>query len=180
MIEPSVQVNCRSNDTVDVARHGAMQNVTPLGLTALHFRYAGRTLRLRWGVIEMSASLLAIVVDCHDPLRQAKFWAQALAYEVNQRNPGEFRVSDPAGGGASLYFMKVPEPKAGKNRLHLDLVTSGPMEAEVARLAEAGAEVVEVRQDPASLDNPDTWTVMRDPEGHEFCVSSTATLTGWA
>jgi hypothetical protein len=50
----------------------------------------------------------------------------------------------------------------------------------VARLAEAGAEVVEVRQDPASLDNPDTWTVMRDPEGHEFCVSSVATLTGWA
>ena len=131
------------------------------------------------GVIEMSASLLAIVVDCHDPLRQAKFWAQALAYEVNQRNPGEFQVSDPA-GGASLYFMKVPEPKAGKNRLHLDLATSGPMEAEVARLAEAGAEVVEVRQDPASLDNPDTWTVMRDPEGHEFCVSSTSTLTGWA
>ena len=128
----------------------------------------------------MSATLLAVVVDCHDPLRQAKFWAQALAYEINKRNPGEFQVSDPAGGGASLYFMKVPEPKAGKNRLHLELVTSGPMEAEVARLAEAGAEVVEVRQDPASLDNPDTWTVMRDPEGHEFCVSSTATLTGWA
>jgi hypothetical protein len=38
----------------------------------------------------MSASLLAIVVDCRDPLRQARFWAQALAYEVNQRNPGEF------------------------------------------------------------------------------------------
>ncbi len=74
----------------------------------------------------------------------------------------------------------MAEPKAGKNRLHLDLVTAGPMEAEVARLAEAGAEVVEVRQDPASLDNPDTWTVMRDPEGHEFCVTSTANLTGWA
>jgi glyoxalase superfamily protein len=40
--------------------------------------------------------------------------------------------------------------------------------------------VVEVRQDPASYDNPDTWTVMRDPEGNEFCVTSTATLTGWA
>jgi hypothetical protein len=89
-------------------------------------------------------------------------------------------VSDPAGGGASLYFMKVPEPKAGKNRLHLDLLTEGSMEAEVARLARAGAEVVEVRQDPASMDNPDTWTVMRDPEGNEFCVTSTATLTGWA
>ena len=56
-------------------------------------------------------------------------------------------VSDPA-SGASLYFMKVPEPKAGKNRLQLDLVTSGPMESEVARPAETGAAVVEVRQDP--------------------------------
>ena len=80
----------------------------------------------------------------------------------------------------SLYFMKVPEPKAGKNRLHLDLVTEGSMEAEAARLAVAGAEVVEVRHDPASLDNPDTWTVMRDPEGNEFCVTSSETLTGWA
>jgi len=128
----------------------------------------------------MPATLLAVIVDCHDPLRVAEFWAQALAWKVAQRNPDEYGVRDPAGHDPGLYFMKVPEPKAGKNRLHLDLVTSGPMEAEVARLAEAGAEVVEVRQDPDSLDNPDTWTVMRDPEGHEFCVSSTATLTGWA
>jgi predicted enzyme related to lactoylglutathione lyase len=128
----------------------------------------------------MSASLLAVVVDCDDPVRLAEFWAQALAYEGNQRNPGEFQVSDPAGGGVSLYFMKVPEPKAGKNRLHLDLVTAGPMEAEVARLAAAGAQVVEVRHDPPTLGNPDTWTVMRDPEGNEFCVTSTSTLTGWA
>jgi Glyoxalase-like domain len=97
----------------------------------------------------VSVSLLAVIVDCHDPHRQAEFWAGALAFKVSQRNPDEFLVSDPASVGGSLYFMKVPEPKAGKNRLHLDLVTSGPMEAEVARLAEAGAEVVEVRQDPA-------------------------------
>jgi predicted enzyme related to lactoylglutathione lyase len=128
----------------------------------------------------MSVSLFAVVVDCHDPLRQAEFWAQALAHKVTRRNPDEFQVSDPAGGGASLYFMKVPEPKAGKNRLHLDLLTAGSMDAEVARLARAGAEVVEVRRDPDSMDNPDTWTVMRDPEGNEFCVTSTSTLTGWA
>jgi Glyoxalase-like domain len=114
-----------------------------------------------------------------DPLRQAEFWAQVLAYKVSQRNPGEFQVSDPAGVGATLYFMKVPEPKVGKNRLHLDLVTSGSMEDEVMRLAGAGAELVEVRQDPAFLDNPDTWTVMRDPEGNEFCVTSASTITGW-
>jgi hypothetical protein len=80
-----------------------------------------------------------------------------LAYEVSQRNPGESQMSVSAGVGGLLYFMKVPEPKTGKNRLHLDLVTPGSMEAEVARLAEAGAQLVEVRQDPASYDNPDTW-----------------------
>ena len=128
----------------------------------------------------MSVSVLAVIVDCHDPRRQAEWWAQVLDHEVNQRNPDEFQVSDPAGVGGSLYFMKVPEPKVGKNRLHLDLVTPGSMEAEVARLVEAGAQVVEVRQDPASFDNPDTWTVMRDPEGNEFCVTSALTLTGVA
>ena len=128
----------------------------------------------------MSVSLVVVVVDCRDPRRQAEFWGEALGYQVSRRNPDEFQVSDPAGAGGSLYFMKVPEPKAGKNRLHLDLVTPGRMAAEVARLAAAGAEVVEVRHDPPSLDNPDTWTVMQDPEGNEFCVTSTETLTGWA
>jgi predicted enzyme related to lactoylglutathione lyase len=130
------------------------------------------------GVVKVSLSLLAVIVDCRDPRRQAEFWAHALTYRVGQRNPDEFLVSDPAGTGGALYFMKVPEPKTGKNRLHPDLVTSGSMEAEVARLVEAGAQLVEVRQDPASFDNPDTWTVMRDPEGNEFCVTSTSTLTG--
>ena len=132
------------------------------------------------GVVEVSVSLLSVIVDCRDPRRQAEWWAQVLAYQVSQRNPGEFQVSDPAGAGGSLYFMNVPEPKVGKNRLHLDLVTPGSMKAEDARLVEAGAQVVEVRQDPASFDNPDTWTVMRDPEGNEFCVTSASTLTGLA
>ena len=127
----------------------------------------------------MSVTILAVIVDCRDPRRQADFWAKALAYQASQRNPDEFQVSDPAGGGASLYFMKVPEAKVVKNRLHLDLVTAGSMEAEVTRLVAEGAQLVEVRQDPATLDNPDTWTVLRDPEGNEFCVTSTATLSGW-
>jgi predicted enzyme related to lactoylglutathione lyase len=127
----------------------------------------------------MSASLVAVIVDCHDPLRVAGFWAEALAWKVARRNPDEYRVSDPAGQDPGLYFMKVPEPKAGKNRLHLDILTAGSMEDEVARLVEAGAEMVEARQDPDWMDNPDTWTVLRDPEGNEFCVTSTATLTGW-
>ena len=126
----------------------------------------------------MSLSLLAVIVDCQDPRRQAQFWAEALEYQVTQRNPGEFMAADPTGTGGPLYFMRVPEPKVGKNRLHLDVVTNGSMQDEVARLVEAGGTVVEVRQDPDYYDNPDTFTVMHDPEGNVFCVTSTSTLTG--
>ncbi len=125
----------------------------------------------------MSGSLLAVIVDCRDPLRLAEFWAQALDFEVTEQHPGEVRVSKP-GAGPFLYFMAVPEPRTGKSRLNLEVVTTGSMEDEVARLADAGAELVEVRQDPPTYDNPETWTVMRDPEGNEFWVTSTATLTG--
>jgi Glyoxalase-like domain len=76
--------------------------------------------------------------------------------------------------------MAVPEPKSVKNRLHLDVITDGSMEVEVQRLIDMGAHLIEVREDPDSLDNPDTWTVLTDPEGNEFCVTSTATLSGWA
>ena len=87
----------------------------------------------------MSATLLAVIVDCHDPLRVAEFRAEALAWKVTERNTDEYRVSDPAGHDPGLYFMKVPEPRTGKNRLHLDILTAGPLEDEVARLVGAGA-----------------------------------------
>ena len=130
----------------------------------------------------MTLSLLATIVDCRDPRAQAEFWAQALSRVVTERNVDEFQVSEDVTShfGTSLYFMKVPEPKRGKNRLHLDLVTDGPTEAEVERLVALGARLVEVRRDPAAFDNPDSWTVMEDPEGNEFCVSSSLTLVGWA
>jgi hypothetical protein len=130
-------------------------------------------------VAGMSASLLAVVVDCSEPRRQAGFWSKVLSYEVVERNVDEFLVRDPAGLAAPLYFMRVPEPKTEKNRLHLDLVTDGLLADEVNRLTGLGARLVEVRQDPASMENPDTWAVLEDPEGHVFCVSSSSTITGW-
>ena len=108
----------------------------------------------------------------------ARFWATALSRPVSERNTDEILVRDPTGASTPLYFMKVPEPKLTKNRLHLDVVTDGAMEDEVRRLVDAGATFIEARQDPDTLSNPDTWTVMHDPEGNEFCVTSTATLTG--
>jgi predicted enzyme related to lactoylglutathione lyase len=128
----------------------------------------------------MSISLFAVVVDCQDPEQLAQFWTDALQWRTTRRNDGEFQVSDPDAGKVSLYFMRVPEPKVVKNRLHLDVVAAGPMEPEVERLIELGASLVAVRQDPDTFDNPDSWTVLTDPEGNEFCVTSTSTLTGWA
>ena len=124
----------------------------------------------------MSASLLAVVVDCHDPYRLADFWATVLAYEVAVRNPGEVLASDPKGAGTPLCFMTAPEAKVVKNRLHLDVLADGPMGAEVSRLVAAGARVVELRQDRASVDHPHTSTVMQDPEGNEFCVLGSTTV----
>jgi hypothetical protein len=129
---------------------------------------------------EMSLRLFTVVVDCTDPGRQAGFWSEVLAYEVSERNTDEFLVSDPAGVAFPLYFMKVPEPMVGKNRWHPDLVTPGDMSDEVERLVQLGARVVEVRQDSDALDNPDSWSVLEDPEGNVFCVTSDTTLTGWA
>ena len=127
----------------------------------------------------MTVSLLAVIVDCRDPREQAAFWATALSHQVIERNPSEFRVFNRDEPGPSLYFMKVDEPKVVKNRLHLDLLAKGSMESEVARLVAAGANVVGVREDPDSVKNRDRWTVMRDPEGNEFCVTSSVRLTGW-
>jgi len=62
-------------------------------------------------------------------------------------------------------FFKVPEPKTVKNRVHVDLASKDP-EAEITRLVELGASRVEYRE--GGLGN--SWTVMLDPEGNEFCI----------
>ncbi|MGA5036232.1 VOC family protein [Streptomyces capoamus] len=70
------------------------------------------------------------------------------------------------GLGRRLLFQRVPEPKTGKNRLHLDL-HPGPERraAEVARLRALGARVVREVKEPAGQ-----WVLMADPEDNEFCV----------
>jgi hypothetical protein len=126
----------------------------------------------------MTLNVFTVVIDCTDPRLLGAFWAKVLSYDIRERNTDEYLVSDPAGKAFPLYFMKVPEPKVGKNRFHLDLETDGSMSEEVDRLVKLGARLVDVRQDPATLDNPDTWTVLEDLEGNVFCVTST-TRSGW-
>jgi hypothetical protein len=121
----------------------------------------------------MSSNVVSTTFDCHDPRGLAGFWADALSYSIEAPNEdaGEVLLVDPTGVGPSLGFVKVPESKVVKNRVHLDLTTDGPLEAEVERLVAAGASAVETLQDPGEgYVDPHIWTVMQDPEGNEFCV----------
>ena len=128
----------------------------------------------------MAWLLLATVVDCRDSLSQANWWAAVLGHQVSERNANEYEVSAPSSGRTPLYFMNVPERKTAKNRLHIDITTDGSLEDGVARLVAMGGRLIEMRQDPETLANPDTWAVMQDPEGNEFCVFDVHTVTGMA
>ena len=86
----------------------------------------------------------------------------ALGTDVDEDSSPDKAFVEAAGwGGPNIWFTRVPEPKAGKNRMHFDLRAPGPVAAEVSRLEELGASVV--HRYPGH-------TTMRDPEGNEFCV----------
>jgi predicted enzyme related to lactoylglutathione lyase len=106
----------------------------------------------------------ALNFDTTDPVRVATFWADALRFELVDADPEGAFILDPSKRSKGVFFQPVPEPKVVKNRVHLDLRPPKTMAAEVARLREAGAR--EVR----SVEQRDFWTIMRDPEGNEFCV----------
>ena len=102
--------------------------------------------------------------DCTDALVLAHFWAAALGSDVDEDSTQAKAYVEAAGWGApSMWFNQVPEPKTAKNRLHLDLRAPADMAEEVTRLEALGATVV--RGDAA-------LTVMRDPEGNEFCAAA--------
>jgi predicted enzyme related to lactoylglutathione lyase len=113
----------------------------------------------------MPSNVDTLTIDCADPRLVASFWAQALAYELREAHDDEAEIVDPSGRGWPLLFLVVPEGKSVKNRLHLDLRPPRSMDEEVQRLEAAGAAVVRRVDEGGSF-----WTVMRDPEGNEFCV----------
>jgi predicted enzyme related to lactoylglutathione lyase len=112
-----------------------------------------------------------IVLDCADHEIVVPFWQAALGWVRNDVNEQYVALVPPDEGASGseprplpMLFQKVPEPKAGKNRVHLDFRSSDRV-AEVARLVRLGAREGATRT-LGSL----TWTVMVDPEGNEFCV----------
>lgn len=110
----------------------------------------------------MAASIAVVVIDCVDSGPVAEFWMAALGYEVAARDGTWIKLRDPQGLGPPLAIDPVPESKAVKNRVHLDLKPEGSLEDEVTRLEQLGARVFRVF--------PGSHTVMQDPEGNEFCV----------
>ena len=137
---------------------------------------------------------MQVVIDCADPRGLAQFWVAALpGYAVQPPPPGfasweafleaqhipRERWNDASaivGDGPRVFFQRVPEPKTGKNRVHLDLHSGGgpgvpiddqraKVRAEVARLQGLGATFVAEREELGVV-----WAVMRDPEGNEFCA----------
>jgi hypothetical protein len=114
----------------------------------------------------VTVRLQSIAIDSTDPRRIGRWWADALGWEGRVDEEGDFCVSPPGGGATQLLFLRVPEPKSVKNRIHLDL-RPDDQAAEVARLERLGATRADVGQEG----DPDaTWVVLADPEGNEFCV----------
>jgi hypothetical protein len=114
----------------------------------------------------MTIHIYNIVIDCADPRRLADFWMRALDYQQAFATPQEIGIEssdDPDDRLPALVFVRVPEPKQAKNRLHLDLNPSD-QDAEVQRLVALGARRADVGQADVS------WVVLADPEGNEFCV----------
>jgi predicted enzyme related to lactoylglutathione lyase len=111
---------------------------------------------------------LEIVLDCAEPKRLAEFWREALDYREYYADT-KLAVLVPKTGIASpLLLQGVPEPKAGKNRMHIDIVVDD-VEAEVRRLQALGARRID--EDVQSFGGT-RWVRMSDPEQNEFCVST--------
>jgi hypothetical protein len=112
----------------------------------------------------MTSTVHQVTVDCASPAAQARFWAAVLDRPVEYDPVPEDDDWAEVRSEPPLLFLKVPEPKTVKNRLHLDLTPSTPRAEEVARVQALGATVV------ADFYEHGRWTLLRDPEGNEFCV----------
>ena len=116
----------------------------------------------------MACRFSELVVDSRDPGALAAFWAAVLDYRVLSREEGAVEIGPEAGfGGAAptLVFAPVDDPTPGKVRLHIDLnATDRDQDEELERLLGLGATRADVGQGDQS------WVVLADPEGNEFCV----------
>jgi catechol 2,3-dioxygenase-like lactoylglutathione lyase family enzyme len=112
----------------------------------------------------MANRISELVIDCADPERLAAFWSQVLGYvELGREDDGSIEIGPPGVGFGGLQL-----------RLHLDVnPTDRDQEAELERLLALGARPADVGQTGA-----ETWHVLADPEGNEFCLLRTRLQPG--
>ena len=114
----------------------------------------------------MPVAMHHIVVDAHDLRAQGEFWAQVLSWRVLSVREREVVIGPDENAPVGMCFMPVNGPKTSKNRLHLDLTTGAEdREAEIVRIIGLGARRVDIGQT-----GRESWVVLADPEGNEFCV----------
>jgi len=132
------------------------------------------------------AHSIQITVDAADPRTLGAFWCEVLGYIEQPPPPGfeswedaldsmgidrsdpnrAFAIVDPDGVGPRMFFLKVPEGKTAKNRMHLDIHTEpDQLRSRAAELTELGAEVIAEHDEPEGR-----WITLLDPEGNEFCL----------
>jgi hypothetical protein len=113
----------------------------------------------------MSLEWEQTIIDAADPVRLGRWWRDALGWVVVGEEDGEYEIRLSPERLPGLLFVAVAETKSAKNRLHLDFRPED-RDAEVERLLKLGAVRVDVGQ------GEQTWVVLADPEGNEFCVLS--------
>ncbi|MFD5491513.1 VOC family protein [Streptomyces sp. NPDC001812] len=115
----------------------------------------------------MVSTMTNMTVDCANAYQLAHFWSEVTGHRPDPEDePGDDETEIMLPGGLALHFNEVPEPKAGKNRLHLCLRPDTSRDAEVERLLALGASLVADHRKP----NGWGWVVLADPEGNEFCI----------
>ena len=112
----------------------------------------------------MALTPIHITVDCNDVAAVAGFWSAALQRPVDSQSEFVAEISGGKSGPTGRLFIRVPEGKAAKNRLHIDFGTAD-REAEVARLLALGARRIGDYDEWGAV-----WTTLADVEGNEFCV----------
>jgi predicted enzyme related to lactoylglutathione lyase len=108
---------------------------------------------------------LVVVLDCVDADALANFWSSALGFRRGAFHPPYVRLVDPNERWPNLLLQQVPEPKSGKNRMHLDIQVAD-VDVEVERLLALGASLIDPPHDDAGFQT----AILADPQGNEFCV----------
>ncbi|WP_343953463.1 VOC family protein [Nonomuraea longicatena] len=119
----------------------------------------------------------AVTIDSADPYALASWWSEATGLPLGAGDqPGDDEVMLRTKQDPFLLFIRVPEAKSGKNRVHLDVSSAdgGTRDQEVERMLALGARVFEDHRRPDGTG----WVTMLDPEGNEFCVCRSSAERG--